>query len=104
MSSRVSCVKDIFAFVTVKENRLQRLDRFNGNTVRDIDRAYKEYISYCFSFAIMFFRYNLLHESLDLLKRGLKADLQYFRGNPRIEFTWSGRVITSNCLAYLLVK
>ena len=101
-SNKIISVKESFTHITLLENRINRLSP--QSNLNEKARNYIDYINICNSFSIAFIRYDMKQEALELLVKAMKTDVRYQWGGEVKEKLWSGRLITVNNLAFILMR
>jgi len=81
------------------ELRCERLPALYSYNPNDLIALNKTLITQCTSLSLIFLQHSLLEDSLELLRKAVKADQRLSEG-----LVWAGRLYVFNNLAYLFQK
>ena len=91
-----------------KVQRLQlmceRMPELYGYKSADIVRHQRKLVALANSLSVVFLQYDLFCECFSLLKLAAKVDLLLHATGDVQASTWTSRLVTYNCLAYLFEK
>lgn len=82
----------------------ERMPELYGYKSADIVRYQRKLVALANSLSVVFLQYDLFCECFSLLKLAAKVDLRLHGSGDMQVGTWTGRLVTYNCLAYLFEK
>ena len=101
---RFATVEEVLENVQRLRLMCDRIPTLYGYKSADIVLYQRKLVSLSNSLSVIFLQYDLFCESFSLLKLAAKVDLDLHSNGDLQVNTWTGRLVTYNCFAYLFEK
>lgn len=101
---RFASVSEVLEKVKKLQLMCDRMPELYGYRSSDIVKYRKKLVALTNSLSIIFLQYDLYCESFNLLKLAAVTDLHLHSAGDMHTNTWTGRIVTYNCFAFLFEK